>query len=86
MIEVKQTVQHSDEQVNARKEIQTAQTENINNADNNTVQENNQEWMKGTRLIFGDSTISGLIKKKMSRNRKIKVRYFQGAKIQDMYH
>ena len=42
--------------------------------------------MKGTRLILGDSTISGLIKKKMSRNRKIKVRYFQGAKIKDMYH
>ena len=27
VIEVKQTVQHSDEQVNTRKEIQTAQTE-----------------------------------------------------------
>ena len=49
VIEVKQTVQHSDEQVNARKEIQTAQTENINNADNNTVQENN-EWRKGTTV------------------------------------
>ena len=31
MIEVKQTVKHSDEQVNTRKEIQTVQTENINN-------------------------------------------------------
>ena len=86
MTEVKQTVKHSDEQVNTRKEIQTAQTENINNADNNTVQENNEEWRKGTTLILGDSTISGLIEKKMSRNRKIKVRYFPGAKIKDMYH
>ena len=43
VIEVKQTVKHSDEQVNTRKEIQTAQTENINNADNNTVQQNNEE-------------------------------------------
>ena len=86
VIEVKQTVKHSDEQVNTRKEIQTAQTENINNADNNTVQENNEEWRKGTTLILGDSTISGLIEKKMSRNRKIKVRYFPGAKIKDMYH
>ena len=57
MIEVKQTVKHSDEQVNTRKEIQTVQTENINNADNNTVQQNNDEWRKGTTLIFGDSTI-----------------------------
>ena len=57
MIELKQTVKHSDEQVNTRKEIQTVQTENINNADNNTVQQNNDEWRKGTTLIFGDSTI-----------------------------
>ena len=78
-------MQHSDEQVNTRKEIKTAQTENINNADNNTAQENN-EWRKGTIVILGDSTISGLIEKKMSRNRKIKVRYFPGAKIKDMYH
>ena len=59
---------------------------NISNADNNTVQENNEEWRKGTTLILEDSTISGLIEKKMSRNRKIKVRYFPGAKIKDMYH
>ena len=79
-------MKHSDKQVNTRKEIQTAQAENINNADNNTVQQNNEEWRKGTTLILGDSTISGLIEKKMSRNRKIKVRYFPGAKIKDMYH
>ena len=74
MIEVKQTVNHSNRQGNTRKEIQTAQTENINNADNKTVQENNEERRKGTTLILGDSTISGLIEKKMSRNSKIKVR------------
>ena len=84
--EVKQTVKHSDEQVNTRKEIQTAQKENINYVDNSTVQKNNEEWKKGFTLIFGDSAISGLIEKKISRNRKIKVRYFPGAKIKDMYH
>ena len=36
VIEVEQTVQHSDEQVNARKEIQDAPTKNTNNADNIT--------------------------------------------------
>ena len=86
MTEVKQTVKHSDEQVNTRKEIQTAQKENINYVDNSTVQKNNEEWKKGFTLIFGDSAISGLIEKKISRNRKIKVRYFPGAKIKDMYH
>ena len=87
MIEVKQTVKHSDEQVNTRKEIQTVQTENINNADNNTVQENKEEWRKGTTLILEDLTTFGLItRKKMSRNMKVKARYFPGAKIKDMYH
>ena len=43
MIEVEQTVKHSDEQVNTRKEIQTAPTENANNRDNNTVQQNKEE-------------------------------------------
>ena len=77
MIKVKQTVNYSDEQVNTRKEVQTAQTENINNADNNTVQQNNEEWKKGNTLILGNSTISGLIEKKLSRNSKMKVRYFK---------
>ena len=58
VIEVKQTVKHSGEQVNTRKEIQTAQTENVNNADNNTVQQNNEEWRKVTTLILGESAIS----------------------------
>ena len=79
-------MKHFDQQVNTRKEIQTAQTENINNTDNNTVQQNNEEWRKGTTLILGDSTISGLLEKKMSRNRKIKVRYFPGAKMKDNYY
>ena len=86
MIEVRQTAQHSDEQVNATKEIQNAPTKNTNKADSITVQQNNKEWWRGTTLILGDSTISGRKEKKMSRNRKIKVRYFPGAKIKDMYH
>ena len=86
MIEVRQTVQHSDEQVNARKEIQNAPTKNTNKAHSITVQQKNKEWWRGTTLILGDSTISGRKEKKMSTNRKIKVRYFPGAKIKDMYH
>ena len=35
---------------------------------------------------MGDSTVSGIIEKKMSRNRKVKIRFFPGAKIKDMFH
>ena len=35
---------------------------------------------------MGDSAISGLIEKKMFRNRKIKVRYFPRPKIEDTHH
>ena len=35
---------------------------------------------------MGDSTVSGLMEKKMSRNRKVKIRFFPGAKIKDMFH
>ena len=87
MIEVKQIAkQVNNKQVNTRQGIQTTPTENINNADNNTLQQNNEEWRKGTTLFWGDSAISGLIEKKMSTKSKIKVRYFPGAKIKDMYH
>ena len=41
VIETEQTVKHSNKQVNTKKKIQAARTENINNAENNTVQQNN---------------------------------------------
>ena len=78
-------MEHANEQVNTRKEIQYITTKTINTAGNNSVKQNNEEWKKGTTLILGDSTISGLIEKNVSRNKKIKVRYFPGAKIKD-YH
>ena len=78
-------MEHANEQVNTRKEIQYITTKTINTAGNNSVKQNNEEWKKGTTLILGDSTISGLIEKNVSRNKKIKVRYFPGAKIKG-YH
>ena len=68
MIEAGQTTKHSDEQVNTRKEIQTAPTENTNNADNSTVQQNNEEWRKGTTIILGDSAISELMEKQENQS------------------
>ena len=41
---------------------------------------------KGTVLIVGDSVVSGLRESKMSFRRNIKVRFFPGARIQDMYY
>ena len=68
MIEAGQTTKHSDEQVNTRKEIQTAPTENTNNADNSAVQQNNEEWRKGTTIILGDSPISELMEKQENQS------------------
>ena len=45
----------------------------------------NEHWKNGTTLIMGDSTVSGLMEKKMSRSRKVKIRFFPG-KIKDMLH
>ena len=68
MIEAGQTTKHSDEQVNTRKEIQTAPTENTNNANNSAVQQNNEEWRKGTTIILGDSAISELMEKQENQS------------------
>ena len=68
MIEAGQITKHSDEQVNTRKEIQTAPTENTNNADNSAVQQNNKEWRKGTTIILGDSAISELMEKQENQS------------------
>ena len=43
-----------------------------NNPDNNTDAE---EWKLGTSLIIEDSMVAGLREAKLSRNRKVKVRY-----------
>ena len=69
--QVEQTVKYSDEHVNTTKEIQSTLTESINNAENNPVQQNNKAWWKGNTFIFRFSITSGLIEKKMYRNRKI---------------
>ena len=45
----------------------------------------NEHWKNGTTLIMGDSTVSGLMEKIMSRNPKVKIRFFPGAKIKDMF-
>ena len=54
--------------------------------DEEKVATSNEHWKNGTTLIMGDSTVSGLMEKKMSRNRKVKIRFFPGAKIKDMFH
>ena len=35
-----------------------------------------EHWKNGSTLIMGDSTVSGLMEKKMSRNQKVKIRFF----------
>ena len=45
---------------------------------------NPDEWKKGTTLVIGDSVLAGLRETKLSRNKKIKVRFFPGAKTEDL--
>ena len=45
------------------------------------------EWRKGTTLVIRDLMIVGLREAKLSSNKKIKVRFFPGAKTEDlMFH
>ena len=44
------------------------------------------KWDRNTALLVGDSMLSGIEERKISeRNRKIKVKNFSGATIDDMY-
>ena len=57
------------------------------NKKENGVALNPDEWKKGTTLVKRDSMLAGLREPKLSRNKKIKVRFFPGAKSQDSeYH
>ena len=48
---------------------------------------NPDELKKGTTLVIGDSLLAGLREAKLSRNKKIKVRFLPGAKTEDLqYH
>ena len=48
---------------------------------------NSDQWKKGTTLVFGDSMLAGLREAKLSRSKRIKVRYFPGGKTEDLqYH
>ena len=45
------------------------------------------EWRKDTTLVIGDSMLAGLREAKLSRNKKIKVRFLPHAKTEDLqYH
>ena len=48
---------------------------------------NSDQWKKGTTLVVGDSMLAGLREAKLSRSKRIKVRYFPGGKTEDLqYH
>ena len=45
---------------------------------------NSYQWKKGTTLIAGDSMLAGLREAKLSRSKRIKVRYFPDGKTEDL--
>ena len=56
-----------------------------NNTEKHSIN-SNEKWPNNTVLIVGDSTIRGLIEKRLSNDNSIKVRGFSGAKINDFYN
>ena len=63
--------------------LSTAEAE-VSNKTNNPLNNNDAEERKpGVSLMVGDSIIAGLREVKLSRNRKVKVCFFLGAKIND---
>ena len=58
-----------------------------NPSENDPSDQSTGEQKKGTTLIVEDSMISGLREAKLSRNRKVKVRFLLGVKTEDlMFH
>ena len=51
--------------------------------DEEKVSISNEHCRNGTTSIMGDSTVSGLMEKKISRNQKVEMNFFLGAKIRD---
>ena len=43
------------------------------------------KWPRGTTLITGDSILNNIQEDRISKNRRVKVRAFPGATIEDMY-
>ena len=58
--------------------------ESINNNDTDRVM--TKAWPKGTCLVTGDSILEYIDETRMSRKFKVKVRFFPGAKTEDMFH
>ena len=46
-----------------------------------------EQWKKGTTVIVGDSMLAGTREVKLSKSKRMKVRYFRGGKTEDLqYH
>ena len=43
-------------------------------------------WKKGTCAIAGDSMLNGIDERRISKTHPVKVRFFPGARIKDIYH
>ena len=64
------------------------QNENLNAAANSVpslINSNSHKWPKDTLFIFGDSTISGINERQLSRKKQVRVRLFLVASLEDMY-
>ena len=72
---------------NIKSETVTSEKATTGNKSNEEkVATSKDHWRNDATLIMGDSKVSGVMEKNMTRNQKVKIRFFSGAKITDMFH
>ena len=62
-----------------------SESHSITSNRNNEPIDEDEKWKPKTTLIAGDSMLLGIDESRISANRKVKVRCFRGAKVNDMY-
>ena len=64
---------------------QKKEKDNQQNLEKRQIIDRSGVWRKGTCAIVGDSMLNGIDERPISKTHPVKVRFFPGARIKDMY-
>ena len=65
---------------------QRKEKDNQQNLEKPQITDRSGVWRKGTCTTVGDSMLNGTDQRRISKRHTVKVRFFPGARIKDMYH
>ena len=65
---------------------QRKEKDNQQNLEKPQITDRSGVWRKGTCATVGDSMLNGTDQRRISKRHTVKVRFFPGARIKDMYH